>query len=73
MSGAVETPCIDICVIDPASRLCRGCLRSIDEIASWGAMTSDARHAVMAALPARRSRLPDGPPPMPRIKRRRAD
>ena len=30
--AAIESPCIDVCVIDPQSRLCKGCLRSIDEI-----------------------------------------
>ena len=29
------SPCIGICSIDPKSNLCRGCLRSSDEIAIW--------------------------------------
>ncbi|KRW95017.1 DUF1289 domain-containing protein [Paracoccus sp. PXZ] len=48
-----STPCIDICKIDPASRLCTGCLRSIDEITRWGRMTEAERLAIMAELPAR--------------------
>ena len=31
---AVESPCIRLCVVDPASRLCLGCYRSIEEIAA---------------------------------------
>lgn len=49
----VESPCIKICVIHPETRLCTGCLRSIDEITDWGRMTPAARRAVMAKLPAR--------------------
>ncbi|MGY6547487.1 MAG: DUF1289 domain-containing protein [Roseinatronobacter sp.] len=50
---AIESPCINICVIDPASRLCKGCLRSIDEITNWSRMTPEARRAVMAELATR--------------------
>jgi len=49
----VESPCIKICVVHPESRLCTGCLRSIDEIGAWSRMTGDERRAVMAELPAR--------------------
>ncbi|WP_103173389.1 DUF1289 domain-containing protein [Paracoccus sp. SY] len=30
----IESPCIKVCVIDPATRLCTGCWRSLDEIAA---------------------------------------
>ena len=49
----IESPCIKVCVIHPASRLCTGCLRSIDEITEWSRMTPEARRAVMDALPGR--------------------
>ena len=49
----VESPCIKICVVHPESRLCTGCLRSIDEIGAWSRMTPEARRAVMAELPER--------------------
>lgn len=53
----IESPCIKICVIHPAERLCTGCLRSIDEITEWSRMTPDLRRAVMEDLPSRASRL----------------
>ena len=53
----VDSPCIKICTIHPAERLCVGCLRSIDEIAGWGRMSPEERRAVMAELPARAPRL----------------
>ena len=49
----VESPCINICVVHPATRLCTGCARSIDEISRWSKMTPEERAAVMAELPQR--------------------
>ena len=49
----IESPCIKICVIEPTSRLCTGCLRSIDEIGAWSRLTPEARKAVMDDLPER--------------------
>ncbi len=53
----VESPCIKICVIHQESRLCTGCLRTIDEITAWSRMTTEARRVVMAELPARSGRI----------------
>lgn len=52
----IESPCINICVIDPATRLCKGCLRSIDEITAWTRLTPEARRAIMLELPGRTAR-----------------
>ena len=52
-----ESPCVNVCVIEPESGLCIGCLRNRDEIAGWGAMTPAARRAIMDALPEREGRL----------------
>lgn len=49
----IETPCNKVCTIDPASRLCAGCGRSLDEIARWTALTDAERARVMAELPQR--------------------
>ncbi|KAF0676696.1 DUF1289 domain-containing protein [Profundibacterium mesophilum] len=53
----IESPCVQICVIHPAERICAGCLRSIDEITRWSAMSDEERAAVMADLPGRAPRL----------------
>lgn len=52
----IESPCVKLCVIHPETRLCAGCLRSIDEITQWSRMTPEARRETMAALPARASK-----------------
>jgi predicted Fe-S protein YdhL (DUF1289 family) len=54
---AVETPCVNICLLDPATGACLGCGRTLAEIASWASMSDAERRAVMAALPARMERL----------------
>jgi predicted Fe-S protein YdhL (DUF1289 family) len=48
-----ETPCVAVCIIDPMTKLCFGCGRTLPEIARWHAMESVERLAVMASLPAR--------------------
>jgi hypothetical protein len=50
---SIKTPCNKVCTIDPASRLCAGCGRSLDEIAGWTALTDAERARVMAQLPQR--------------------
>ncbi|PWJ15840.1 DUF1289 domain-containing protein [Jannaschia seohaensis] len=52
----IESPCVKICVVHPETRLCTGCLRSIDEITAWSRMTPETRRAIMAELPAREAR-----------------
>lgn len=48
-----ETPCIAVCKIDPKTRLCFGCGRTLPEIARWHRMESAERLTVMAQLAAR--------------------
>jgi len=49
----IESPCVQICVIHPETRLCTGCARSIDEIGGWSRMSDDERRTIMADLPNR--------------------
>jgi predicted Fe-S protein YdhL (DUF1289 family) len=48
-----ETPCVAVCIIDPRTRLCFGCGRTLPEIARWHAMESAERLALMELLPSR--------------------
>ena len=50
MSKTIDTPCIDICRIDPRTKLCAGCLRSLDEIAAWGGLSPAERRRIMETL-----------------------
>jgi predicted Fe-S protein YdhL (DUF1289 family) len=53
----LETPCVNICLLDDRSGLCIGCGRSGREIAGWVDMTPAQRRAVMRTLPKRLERL----------------
>lgn len=53
----VDSPCVKICVVHREAGLCTGCLRTMDEIASWSKLTPDTRREIMDALPERRSEL----------------
>jgi uncharacterized protein len=51
--AAIVTPCKSVCILAPATDLCRGCGRTLAEIAGWGTMTDRQRTAVMMNLPQR--------------------
>lgn len=54
-TAPIDSPCMGVCKIDPANRLCVGCARSIDEIAGWARMSPEDRRSVMAGLQDRRA------------------
>lgn len=49
-SAPVASPCIGVCRIDPATGWCAGCLRTLDEIASWSVLDDRARRDVLAGI-----------------------
>jgi predicted Fe-S protein YdhL (DUF1289 family) len=49
----IESPCVNICVLDPASEFCLGCGRNLTEVAHWTRYSDTERAAIMAALPER--------------------
>jgi predicted Fe-S protein YdhL (DUF1289 family) len=63
MNGGPASPCIKLCVIDPASGLCRGCRRSLAEIASWPNLGDPEKQRILADLPSRSAMPPDRPSP----------
>ncbi|WP_082594553.1 DUF1289 domain-containing protein [Sphingomonas sp. Root710] len=46
----VPSPCNQVCVIDPESGYCRGCRRTIDEIAAWAAADDRWKQSVLDML-----------------------
>ena len=50
----VASPCISVCRMDDATGLCVGCLRTLDEIAAWGALDDATRRMVLRAIGERR-------------------
>ena len=53
----METPCVNVCLLDSEVGLCVGCGRTIDEIANWASMTDIERRAIIASLSARLERF----------------
>ena len=49
----MQTPCINVCSMDPATGFCMGCGRTIQEIGGWMSYSDAERARLMAILPAR--------------------
>ncbi|WP_313702944.1 DUF1289 domain-containing protein [Massilia sp.] len=56
----VPSPCINVCEMDKATGLCRGCMRTIDEIVAWGTAGDDYKRAVWKEIRRRESELDFG-------------
>ena len=60
MTGATPerhpvSPCLGICLMDPHTKMCRGCLRTIEEIAAWYRADLAEKRAILARLAERRA------------------
>lgn len=53
----IATPCVKVCIVDGSSGLCLGCFRTLPEIGQWSRLEDEARTAIMADLPSRRSKI----------------
>ncbi|HWP12781.1 MAG TPA: DUF1289 domain-containing protein [Ramlibacter sp.] len=61
----VPSPCVSICRIDPATRWCEGCFRTLEEVAAWAGMADEAKREVWRLIE-QRALAPD----RPRVERR---
>lgn len=53
----VPSPCISLCEMAPETGLCRGCLRTIDEIVAWGSASDATRRAIYGQIRRREAAL----------------
>jgi uncharacterized protein len=51
----IESPCIGICVIDPATECCEGCFRTLSEVASWSTSSALERRQILDSVERRRA------------------
>ena len=51
----VQSPCVEICQLDPVSGMCLGCFRTMDEIASWIELTDIEKQNVLLNAQKRKS------------------
>ncbi|MDE2164750.1 MAG: DUF1289 domain-containing protein [Alphaproteobacteria bacterium] len=56
VNDAVASPCVRVCVVDPQTGLCRGCGRTLAEIAAWPTLDDAGRRRVLETAASRRSR-----------------
>jgi predicted Fe-S protein YdhL (DUF1289 family) len=54
---AIASPCRKVCIVDPESSLCLGCLRTLPEIGGWARFSDEERDRLMAELPGRKARI----------------
>lgn len=52
------SPCIGVCLMDPRTRMCRGCLRTVEEIGAWYDASPADKRAILARLAERRAQAP---------------
>ena len=49
----VDSPCVNVCSIDPEDGRCEGCRRTLDEIARWTGMGAAERTRILGELAGR--------------------
>jgi predicted Fe-S protein YdhL (DUF1289 family) len=54
----VPSPCINWCDINPENGYCRGCYRTLTEIADWSDLTNPEKLEVWTQLPSRKPQAP---------------
>lgn len=55
--SSLSSPCLGICLMDPTTRMCRGCLRTISEIAGWHDASAAEKSAILKRLAVRRAAI----------------
>jgi uncharacterized protein len=65
VSGSPEpgSPCTAVCLLDSNRGYCRGCFRTVAEIAAWGTLARAEKLRILDALPERRLRAAAGRQP----------
>ncbi len=66
----IPSPCTTVCVLDPVTGYCRGCLRTVTEIGRWPVADNEERLAILQQLKARRRALGRTSPADSRPRRR---
>ena len=50
----IPSPCVNVCQMNPFTGLCRGCMRTLEEIAGWLDFSAAEKLAVLDSLEQRR-------------------
>jgi predicted Fe-S protein YdhL (DUF1289 family) len=57
METIPPSPCVGICIMDPRTRHCRGCLRTVEEIARWYEANAAEKRAILVMLADRKAAM----------------
>ena len=52
-----NSPCVNICRMDADTGFCQGCFRTLEEIATWGYLTNEAKEQFCEILSVRQQML----------------
>jgi uncharacterized protein len=55
----IPSPCVNVCQMDALTGYCRGCLRTIDEIAGWLDFSNEEKLAVLEQIDQRKRAEPE--------------
>jgi uncharacterized protein len=62
-----DSPCIRRCTLDEDTAWCLGCVRTLDEIATWSGLDDEGKRAILALIAVRREALAKEPSAMARF------
>ncbi|MCE9599351.1 MAG: DUF1289 domain-containing protein [Spirochaetia bacterium] len=51
----IESPCIDVCIMDDYNGMCRGCLRTLEEIENWSRLSDPEKSQLIELIEERKS------------------
>jgi predicted Fe-S protein YdhL (DUF1289 family) len=63
-SGAVPSPCVNVCRMNQQSGFCEGCYRTIDEIIQWSQANDSIKRAIWVDVLQRRDGTSGGSGPV---------
>lgn len=49
----LPSPCISVCRMETSTGLCKGCLRTLDEIAAWSTLDDAGKRTIWARIEVR--------------------
>ncbi len=55
MTADPPSPCNKVCTIDPVTQICRGCARTLGEIADWAGASAVEKRMILAQIALRQS------------------
>ena len=62
-----DSPCIRRCTLDEDTGWCLGCVRTLEEIATWSGLDDEGKRAILARIVVRRETLEEEPSAMSRF------